>query len=119
MFQPKRLGKLLDKVYGISHGRRTYFGRISTADQLLYIGLNLGSSMLRISEEDKTILVLKKCQHGSFKLKCGRYKAIARVDLRSPMQSRFDEAPKAVRAEIINYMSASKAEHSPPRTSQH
>lgn len=99
---------LLDKIAGASHNRRTFYGKVSQADQLLFIGINLGASMLRISEEDQTILILKKCQHGSFELKDGKYKSIARINIAKPMLSTFDTAPKAVRSEIISFMNASK-----------
>ena len=108
MMQPPKLSQLLDKIYGISHNYRVFYGRISKTDQLLYLGMNLGSSMLCLNEEEGVILVLKKCQHGSFKLKSGAFKAIARVNINTPSKSRYDGAPKPVRSEIINFLHSNK-----------
>lgn len=87
MITEKDIIATLDSLIGVSHCKRTWFGKITPAEQVKLFGTNFGDRLLRISEEHSNILVLQPSKAGPFKYKGSNYKAVAKFDAISPLKS--------------------------------
>lgn len=95
----------LDHKVGVSHDRRTWLGRLSKNESLMWFGVDFGRSFLRISEDTGLIQVLKKSKHGYIKNGAERFSCGAYFNSNTPHASRFETNGKA-RSAIIQLMTS-------------
>lgn len=78
-------------------------GRISSAEAMSFFGVDFGSSLIRISEKDSLIQVLRRNASGNIVNKSTNYKSVAYFNAAKPEASRFETTGKA-RMAIIQLM---------------
>lgn len=89
-----RIKAFLDNQSGASHNHRVWIGRISKADSIEYFGVDFGASVIRVSEKDGLIQILRKSPHGSIKCKDGIYRSVAFFNSLNPVKSRYETTGK-------------------------
>lgn len=101
----------LDFHVGKAFTKRTWVGRVSANLQTEFFGVNFGSAIIKVSEQDQTISILKKSYHGQLVFRGIRYGVCGCYKINKPLASSYDCAPKLARSAIIQLIKQSKPTH--------
>ena len=98
------INKLIDRIMPASFDTRIWIGKIPKSFQLEYLGTDFGSAVIKLTENQEVVQILKKSRYGSIINKGVRFEVVAKYRLDKPMLSSFDAAPPVARKAIIGLM---------------
>lgn len=100
-----RIKEFLDRKIGASHNHRTWLGKLTPSESQEFFGVDFGSSLIRISEKEGLIQILRKSNHGNIKSRECSYKSVAYFNALSPLDSRYETTGKPRKA-ILQLMAS-------------